>query len=136
MAEMNRDVMNRSEPATASRFNNRVENYIAYRPKYPAAVAEFLRNELGLSAASVVADVGSGTGILSELLLRAGCTVFGVEPNEAMREAAEELLQAYPNFKSVHGTAEATTLDDSSVDFVTAGQAFHWFDIEGARREF
>src|SRR2546430_17738249 len=136
MAEMNRDVMNRSEPATASRFNNRVENYIAYRPKYPAAVAEFLRNELGLSAASVVADVGSGTGILSELLLQAGCTVFGVEPNAAMRAAAERLLAAYPNFKSVVGTAEATTLTDASVDFVTAGQAFHWFDAAGARREF
>ena len=88
---------------TIGRFNERVANYIAYRPKYPAAVAEFLRDELGLSTASVVADVGSGTGILSELLLREGCTVFAVEPNEAMRAAAEELLQAYPNFKSVNG---------------------------------
>ena len=121
---------------TIGRFNERVANYIAYRPKYPAAVAEFLREELGLSAASVVADVGSGTGILSELLLREGCTVFAVEPNEAMRAAAEKLLQAYPNFKSVSGTAEATTLADGSVDFVTAGQAFHWFDGARARVEF
>ena len=118
------------------RFDERVENYIAYRPKYPAAVGEFLQAELGLSAASVVADVGSGTGILSELLLQADCTIFGVEPNAAMRGAAERLLQAYPNFKSVAGTAEATTLPDQSVDFVTAGQAFHWFDAAGARREF
>jgi SAM-dependent methyltransferase len=121
---------------TIGRFSERVANYIAYRPKYPAVVAEFLRAELGLSTASVVADVGSGTGILSELLLRAGCTVFGVEPNEAMRRAAEELLQAQPNFKSVNGTAEATTLADASVDFVTAGQAFHWFDGVRARVEF
>ncbi|MFL6207416.1 MAG: class I SAM-dependent methyltransferase [Pyrinomonadaceae bacterium] len=121
---------------TVSRFDSRVQNYIAYRPKYPAAVAEFLKDELKLSAASVVADVGSGTGILSELLLQTGCTVFGVEPNAAMRVAAEELLQAYPNFKSMTGTAEATTLADASVDFVTAGQAFHWFDADGARREF
>ncbi len=121
---------------TVSRFDERVENYIAYRPKYPAAVAEFLRTKLGLSAASVVADVGAGTGILSELLLREGCAVFGIEPNEAMRAAAERLLQGCPNFTSVNGTAEATTLADSSVDFVTAGQAFHWFDGAQARVEF
>jgi SAM-dependent methyltransferase len=121
---------------TIGRFNERVANYIAYRPKYPAAVAEFLRAELRLSAASVVADVGSGTGILSELLLRERCTVFGVEPNKPMRAAAEELLQAYPNFKSVDGTAEATTLRSASVDLVTAGQAFHWFDGARARVEF
>jgi ubiquinone/menaquinone biosynthesis C-methylase UbiE len=121
---------------TIGRFNERVANYIAYRPKYPAAVGEFLRAELGLSAASAVADVGSGTGILSELLLRERCTVCGVEPNEPMRAAAEELLQAYPNFKSVDGTAEATTLRSASVDLVTAGQAFHWFDGARARVEF
>jgi SAM-dependent methyltransferase len=118
------------------RFDDRVANYIAYRPRYPAAVTDFLQTELGLSATSVVADVGSGTGILSELLLQTGCTVYGVEPNAAMRAAAEQLLPAYPNFKSITGTAEATTLADASVDFVTAGQAFHWFDADGARREF
>lgn len=121
---------------TADRFNDRVENYIAYRPHYPAAVAELLRTELGLNTASVVADVGAGTGILSELLLREGCAVYGVEPNAAMRAAAERLLQSYPNFKSVNGTAEATTLAGASVDLVTAGQAFHWFDGARARREF
>jgi SAM-dependent methyltransferase len=118
------------------RFDDRVANYIAYRPRYPAAVTDFLQTELGLSATSDVADVGSGTGILSELLLQTGCTVYGVEPNAAMRAAAEQLLPAYPNFKSITGTAEATTLADASVDFVTAGQAFHWFDADGARREF
>ena len=121
---------------SVKRFDQRVTNYVAYRPHYPPAVADFLRSELGLNAASVVADVGSGTGILSELLLQQGCTVFGVEPNGAMRAAAEELLKGYQNFKSVTGTAEATTLGDESVDFVTAGQAFHWFDAAAARREF
>ncbi len=132
------DAQNFSEMTmdTVSRFDERVEHYIAYRPKYPAAVAEFLRTELGLSAASVVADVGAGTGILSELLLLAGCKVFGVEPNEAMRAAAERLLQGYAKFTGVNGTAEATTLAAGSVDFVTAGQAFHWFAAPAARREF
>lgn len=121
---------------TVKRFDDRVANYVAYRPKYPAAVAECLRTDLGLRPESVVADVGSGTGILAELLLREGCTVFGVEPNAAMRAAGEELLKSYPKFTSVNGTAEATTLPAASVDFVTAAQAFHWFDPDGARREF
>jgi ubiquinone/menaquinone biosynthesis C-methylase UbiE len=113
-----------------------VANYVAYRPKYPAAVVEFMRAELGLSASSSVADVGAGTGILTEMLLGEGCTVFAVEPNEAMRVAAEERLGGFPNFKSIDGTAEATTLDVRSVDLITAAQAFHWFDAEMARREF
>ncbi|HZT58579.1 MAG TPA: class I SAM-dependent methyltransferase [Pyrinomonadaceae bacterium] len=118
------------------RFSSRVEDYIKYRPHYPQAVVELLRDECGLTPASVIADVGSGTGILSALFLRNGNRVVGVEPNREMREAGERLLSTYDNFVSVEGRAEATTLADASVNFVTAGQAFHWFDIEGARREF
>jgi len=124
----------KSEPT--KRFTNRVANYVAYRPKYPAAVVEFMRAELNLSASSVVADVGAGTGILTEMLLREGCTVFAVEPNDAMRSAAGDALREFPNFKSVDGTAEATTLDVQSVDLITVAQAFHWFDAGSARREF
>ena len=120
---------------TAARFDDRVENYAAHRPGYPAGVLDFLRDELGLAPASAVADLGSGTGILSEMFLREGSAVFAVEPNGAMRAAAESRLKSYPRFRSVAGTAEATTLDARSVDFVTAAQAFHWFDVEGARRE-
>ncbi|HST51936.1 MAG TPA: class I SAM-dependent methyltransferase [Pyrinomonadaceae bacterium] len=118
------------------RFSSRVEDYIKYRPHYPQAVVELLRDECGLTNESIIADVGSGTGILSELFLRNGNRVFGVEPNREMREAGERMLSTYGNFLSVEGRAEATTLESESVDFVTAGQAFHWFDIEGARREF
>jgi SAM-dependent methyltransferase len=118
------------------RFSNRVEDYVKYRPAYPAALVRLLEDECGLVRESVVADVGSGTGILSELFLRRGNRVYGVEPNREMREAGERLLAAYDNFVSVEGRAEATTLDPASVDFVTAGQAFHWFDPAGARREF
>jgi SAM-dependent methyltransferase len=118
------------------RFSNRVEDYIRYRPTYPRAVVGLLEDECGLTRESVVADVGSGTGILSELFLREGIRVYGVEPNREMREAGERLLSAYGNFVSVDGRAEATTLADASVDFVTAGQAFHWFDPRAARGEF
>jgi SAM-dependent methyltransferase len=124
------------EIKTATRFNDRVENYAAYRPGYPAGVVEFLRDELGATYGATVADVGSGTGLLSELLLEAGCAVVGVEPNDAMRAVAESRLAEFPNFRSVKGTAEATTLETASVGLVTAAQAFHWFDAEASRVEF
>lgn len=97
---------------------------------------DVLAHETGLSSSSEIADIGSGTGISSELFLRNGNTVFGVEPNTAMRNAAERLLAAYPRFRGVDARAEATTLPRSSVDYVTAGQAFHWFDPQLARTEF
>jgi SAM-dependent methyltransferase len=118
------------------RFKGRVENYAKYRPSYPRDVLELLEMECGLTGTSVVADVGSGTGILSELFLANGNRVLGVEPNREMREAAERRLRRHPLFTSVAGTAEATTLDDASVDFVAAAQAFHWFDAQRARAEF
>ena len=118
------------------RFSDRADYYVRYRPRYPVALREFLTQQLELSPASVIADAGSGTGFLSELFLQNGNTVYGVEPNREMRLAAEDLLRDFPNFQSIDGTAEATTLPDRSVDFVTAGQAFHWFDAEKARVEF
>ena len=120
---------------STERFSSRVENYIKYRPSYPAAVLELLSSRCGLDAESAVADVGSGTGILTELLLETGAAVFAVEPNRGMREAAERHLNDYGRFNSVDGTAEATTLSEASVDLITASQAFHWFDVQKSRRE-
>ena len=113
-----------------------MENYIRYRPHYPKAVIDLLCHECGLNRGSVIADIGSGTGILTELLLRNGNVVNAVEPNNEMREAAERLLGAFPNFLSIAGTAEATTLPERSVDILTAGQAFHWFKRAETRVEF
>ena len=95
------------------RFSTRVENYVKYRPGYPPEVIDTLREECGLTPAWPVADIGSGTGILTELLLRNGNRVFAVEPNDEMRLAGERLLQSYPRFHSVTGRAEATTLADT-----------------------
>jgi SAM-dependent methyltransferase len=120
---------------STERFSSRVENYIKYRPSYPPAVLELLRVRCGLAATSTVADVGSGTGILTELLLETGAEVFAVEPNLEMRTAAERLLSDYGRFRSVAGTAEATTLPNACVDLITASQAFHWFDVQKSRRE-
>jgi len=119
-----------------SRFSDRVENYVRYRPGYPLAVLQELKAECGLAPSHVVADIASGTGIWTRMLLENGNHVIGVEPNAEMREAGERLLAAFPKFSSVAGTAEATSLADQSIDFVTAAQAAHWFDRERARREF
>ena len=118
------------------RFSSRVENYVRYRPGYPPAVIDLLKNECALTPSAVIADVASGTGIFTRMLLENGNRVFGVEPNAAMRKAGEQLLSAYPSFTSIAGTAEATTLDDHSIDFVMAAQAAHWFDRGKTRREF
>jgi SAM-dependent methyltransferase len=118
------------------RFSSRVENYVKYRPGYPTSILATLTKECRLTAGSVVADIGSGTGILSEIFLKHGNQVLGVEPNHEMRKMGEQLLRKYPVFTSVNGTAEATTLPDFSVDLVAAGQAFHWFDRERTRKEF
>ena len=118
------------------RFSDRVADYVRFRPSYPAEVVATLRHEAGLSPSAEVADIGSGTGIFSALLLPHCARVRGVEPNDAMRAAAERLLADEPRFVSVAATAEATTLPDASVDLVTAAQAFHWFDSAACRREF
>ena len=118
------------------RFSSRVENYVKYRPSYPKAILALLRRDCGLSPASVIADIGSGTGLSSRLFLANGNRVYGVEPNPGMREAGERLLGKYARFTSVAATAEATTLPDAGADFVIAGQAFHWFDIPTTRAEF
>jgi SAM-dependent methyltransferase len=123
-----------SDPTT--RFSSRVENYIRYRPRYPQGIIPLLERECGLTPGWVIADVGSGTGILSERFLANGNRVFGVEPNLEMREAGQHLLSGYPRFVSVDARAEATTLPDATVDLVAAGQAFHWFDRSSARAEF
>lgn len=121
---------------STQRFTSRVENYVKYRPHYPERVLEILREECGLTPDWVVADIGSGTGISSELFLHHGNRVYGVEPNAAMRGAAEAQFAGDPRFVSIDGTAEATTLPDSGIDLIIAGQAFHWFDREKARTEF
>jgi SAM-dependent methyltransferase len=121
---------------SVTRFSTRAENYARHRPGYPAGVIEILKSECGLTPRSVIADVGSGTGILTELFLKNGNLVFAIEPNYAMRLLAERLLKATKKFVSIDATAESTTLANESVDFVSAAQAFHWFDQKRAKIEF
>jgi SAM-dependent methyltransferase len=118
------------------RFSNRVVDYVRYRPSYPSALVELLRTDCGLQPENVVADVGSGTGILAKLFLENGNHVFGVEPNDEMRRAGEEFLSGFGKFSSVNGSAENTALPNGCVDIVVIGQAFHWFEPVAARAEF
>jgi len=122
--------------APTARFSDRVENYARFRPGYPPEVLDLLRTECGLQPYHVIADIASGTGIFTKLLLENGNPVFAVEPNPEMREAGSQLLATYEKLTAVAGSAEETTLPSASVDFVTAAQAAHWFDRDRARREF
>jgi SAM-dependent methyltransferase len=118
------------------RFSSRVRDYARYRPGYPQEVIALLKTECGLTADAVVADIASGTGIFTRMLLESGNRVFAVEPNPEMRAAGEQFLAGYSNFKSVAGSAESTTLAAHIVDIITAAQAAHWFDRGKARCEF
>jgi SAM-dependent methyltransferase len=117
-------------------FSTQVNNYIKYRNGYPVEMLNTLIKGCRLSPNWHVADIGSGTGLLARLFLEFGCTVTGVEPNEEMCVAGEQLLTGYPGFSSLLGSAEETGLADASVDLVSAGMAFHWFDVPRARSEF
>ncbi|MBB6669617.1 class I SAM-dependent methyltransferase [Cohnella nanjingensis] len=118
------------------RFTNRVDTYVKYRPSYPKAAIDFLYVTVGLRAGDEVADVGAGTGIFSRLLLERGSRVTALEPNEAMRQAAERASAGEPGFRALAGSAEETGLPAGSVDAVVCAQSFHWFDRNAARAEF
>jgi len=118
------------------RFSSRVADYVRCRPGYPAALIGLLGDQCGLKPEHVIADIGSGTGLLSKVFLENGNCVIGVEPNAEMRAAGREFLAAHEKFSTVSGSAEATTLADGSVNFVTAAQAFHWFEPAATEREF
>lgn len=121
---------------STTRFSDRVEDYVKYRPQYPGEIIEYFKEKIGLVPDWNVADIGSGTGILSKLFLSNGNTVYGVEPNKEMREAGEKELHGYKNFFSVEGTAERTNLNGASFELITAGQAFHWFNLHESKKEF
>ncbi len=122
--------------SSTARFSDRVEDYVRYRPGYSPEVLDLLRAECGLQPSHIVADIASGTGMFTRLLLENGNSVFAVEPNTEMREMGVRQLESYNRLVSVAGTAEETTLGSASVDFVTSAQAAHWFDLPRARAEF
>jgi len=117
-------------------FSSKVADYTTGRPDYPVALFDELAALSVATADTQIADVGAGTGLFTQSLLDRGWNVVAVEPNDAMRAAADAALSKYPHYRSVSGDAENTTLKDQSIDLVTAAQAFHWFDVNRTRREF
>lgn len=116
------------------KFDGKAAVYAKARPGYANELVRLLSDN-GVGKDSFVADIGSGTGIFSKVLLELGCNVYGIEPNEDMRRESEKLLAHFTTFDPVNGAAENTTLRDRSVDFITVAQAFHWFDIEKFKME-
>jgi SAM-dependent methyltransferase len=112
------------------RFTDRTDDYVKYRPSYPREAIDVIT--AGLAANATAADVGAGTGISARLLAERGLAVVAIEPNQAMREAAE----AHPGVVYRDGTAEKTGLDAGAMDLVLSAQAFHWFRAEAALPEF
>lgn len=136
-----------SRDEVTERFSNRADAYVRGRPAYPLAIVEHLQTAGALKPApagikpgkgQTVVDIGVGTGLSAEPFLRSGCTVIGVEPSAQMREAGEQQLHEYADrgsYRTVAGTAEATTLPAHAADLIIAGQAFHWFDVPRAAVE-
>ncbi|MES9683018.1 class I SAM-dependent methyltransferase [Gottfriedia acidiceleris] len=116
-------------------FSGKADRYSKFRPSYSNEYINYLLSENHLSKGSVIADIGSGTGILTKLLLEKKLTVFAIEPNDDMRGIAEKTLKEYDQYKSINATAENTSLKNNSVDLITVAQAFHWFDKEKFRLE-
>jgi SAM-dependent methyltransferase len=120
-----------SELDPTGRFGDRANDYVKYRPSYPAAAVDAVLAGLGAPASLHAADIGAGTGISARLLGDRGVRVIAVEPNAPMRDAATP----HPNVTFHDGTAEATGLADGAFDLVLCAQSFHWFRPEPALNE-
>src|SRR5581483_8626978 len=102
--------------SSSDRFLGRVEAYAKYRPGYPAAAIDLLVMRCGLKPGTRAVDLGSGTGILSALLLQRGAHVFGIEPNREMRAYSDRALAG--EFRTEGGTAENTQMPDGFFDLL------------------
>ncbi|MBR4344320.1 MAG: class I SAM-dependent methyltransferase [Lachnospiraceae bacterium] len=120
---------------TTNKFDGYSKKYTVGRPGYAKEMIDCLYNEYGMSATSVIADIGSGTGKFARHLLERKSEVYCVEPNDDMRMEAENELYMFSNFHSIKGDAENTTLEDNAVDFITTAQAFHWFNVQRFKQE-
>ncbi|MDQ1149396.1 SAM-dependent methyltransferase [Sphingobacterium zeae] len=118
------------------RFTDRVVDYEKFRPNYPKEIIQVLKEQIGLHKQWLVADIGSGTGLSTQLFLENGNNVFAVEPNREMRESLLHHFKTYRNLIAVNATAEDTTIESGCVDLIFAGQSFHWFDRQACRKEF
>ena len=111
------------------KFDGLANLYEDGRPEYPTILIEKLYTDYGFKSTSIIAEIGAGTGKFFKLLLEQGSKFFCVEPNKDMRNELVNKLNKYNKLHAINGTAGNTTLDTSSVDFITSAQAFHWFNV-------
>jgi ubiquinone/menaquinone biosynthesis C-methylase UbiE len=121
-----------SDPRYRCSFEAVAEQYERARPEYADAAVDWLVERIGLRPGDRVLDLAAGTGKLTRQLVRRGLEVVAVEPGDEMRGVLKRVL---PEVKARAGTAEEIPLPDASVDAVTVGQAFHWFERERALAE-
>jgi len=123
-----------SDPHAAYRysFESVAEQYERARPEYADEAVDWAVEQLDLRPGARVLDLAAGTGKLTRQLVSRGLDVVAVEPGEEMRGVLARVL---PGVEATAGTAEEIPLPDRSVDGVTVGQAFHWFDRERALAE-
>ncbi len=115
-------------------FESKAEQYSDGRPSYAPEMIYKLLNDV-IQVDGNIADIGSGTGVLTKEFVKKGYEIYAVEPNEEMRKKAEQELSAYSNFHSVDAFAENTGLKDNSISLITVASAFHWFDVDKFKQE-
>ncbi len=76
----------------------------------------------GVQAGQVAADVGAGSGFVTEALLRAGLHVIAVDPSPAMLDV---IRAKFDGVTCRQGTSEALPLDTASVDYAFANMMLH-----------
>lgn len=124
------------EVNTTAVYSSKAIKYAKYRWDYAPCAIQTICDVASLSAESVVADIGAGTGILARHFVGTAGRVFAVEPNAEMRRVVAQSLAQFPSCHVINGRAEATTLSDCSIDLITVAQAIHWFEPEPTRAEF
>jgi SAM-dependent methyltransferase len=110
-------------------FGKTAADYARHRAGFPPALPERLAAMGVLRAGLRALDLGTGTGTLARWLARAGCAVVGLDPAVPMLRQAQALdREEALRIGYVAARAERVPLPDASLDLVTAGQCWHWFD--------
>ena len=117
-------------------FGKTADDYALHRAGFPPSLYAALdRAGVAIDGARVV-DLGTGTGTLARGFAARGARCVGIDPSPPMLERARALAareNVRVEFRA--GTAEDTGVADGSVDLVSAGQCWHWFDRARAAAE-
>ena len=117
-------------------FGNAAHDYRKHRAGFPDSFFQALEEKGLIIGSERVADIGTGTGSVARGLASMGCTVTGIDPSIKLLDQARELaVEQSLTIDWKEGTAEKLPLEDQSMDKVTAGQCWHWFNASEAIAE-